>query len=1343
MVGPGSIGHGRGGWQDTSFIDPSLILRITKRDRTFRRVLLRSILFLIFQEGRFKRLLEFLKTSRIVQLLDPNFGTSRSALNEQLSFIPIGTDGLKRVGIRDRLLKVHKEYHRRLVIKTQTLVKRVVFEPAASVKEAVPRAVGVEVVEGLRIYEAAGGAPLANQDSKFYFAREEIILAGGAFNSPQLLMLSGIGDKSALETAKVAGLRDAGGRLVSGDPYVHLPGVGQNLQDRYEISVISKVDGEEFKTLAGVEFDPDKPSDPALQRWRDEKKELYSTNGGALSFFYTSENQKRNTPTSQPLDPDLFIFGAPAAFRGYYRGWSKELLFETKGSGVQQRNLWSWLILKAYTQNNAGTVTLRDNDPLHVPDICFNSFPPGSAGDVDALREGLGFVRRMNEKIEPFTEIQPGKFDRGGQPVDLDKWIQDEAWGHHACGTCKIGSAPWQKNTDAVKDGAVVDSKFRVHGVSGLRVADASVFPKIPGYFIVTPIFMVGEKAADELLATRVHDRYPAHLEQLEATAVHARRQKVEGKEPDPLWVDNKLPDDSVGLALSGGGIRSATLCLGVLQALAQRGRLKAIDFLATVSGGGYTGSFLGRLFTRMAHVSQPAQRVEEIVGNINSEQNRWIRTHANYISAAGRSDREVNTGVIWRNLLGAHLCLAAMFIGLFALARFLADETFLGSWEIQLFGMPLSPWWWTPALVFVFGVYPAWLAFWFAPKPGAGAAHPLFGLMLWLVMLGAAVAALRVQKVELLAAIAITSLLTAWFWQELARIGAVKDDDPEAIKHRGSVVRNRLTRGLGVTLAAFLWTLAWVILDTFARLGARHELMFPAVGGMGVLATLIPLLRSFAVKFGDATPDAALRRRNIVAAMVAFPLFTFLLFGYDVIVHTAFWSGTNVGMWTMLLTLLVAFVLSRANSFLNLTSLNGPYASRLGRTFLGASNEKRIHANPGEGPTEVGTTHPDDDIFYDDYRPEKCGGPLHLISTCVNETVDAMSGRVIDEDKGLTMCVGPAGVSVGRRFHAVWENKGTESCLTDQMILRNVEAAADTLPMTLCPLPVAPDPTAFHVLSTDPLRNDDICAVPEELRLSQWMAISGAAFTPGMGRQTSLPMSLLLGLFNIRLGYWWDSGVATGNRPGRFPPTALRRLGGIPAWLFRTQSRLLAEWWRHFQGPGHRHWYLSDGGHIENSALYELLRRRVRLMIMVDGTHDPTYVFDDLSALVRRARLDFGACFRWVDPQDVPAELPTWIRNWINVSALGTLQSLRREGPHAAALAQVNFDDEPKDSPPYWLVVLKGCLVPEDMPLDLRCYSIQNPQFPNQPTSDQFLTDDQWEAYRVLGEGTGKRIFR
>jgi hypothetical protein len=295
--------------------------------------------------------------------------------------------------------------------------------------------------------------------------------------------------------------------------------------------------------------------------------------------------------------------------------------------------------------------------------------------------------------------------------------------------------------------------------------------------------------------------------------------------------------------------------------------------------------------------------------------------------------------------------------------------------------------------------------------------------------------------------------------------------------------------------------------------------------------------------------------------------------------------------------------------------------------------------------------------------------------------------------------------------------------------------------PASLCPLPVAPDPNAFHVLSRDPLRSDDICVCPEQLRLSQWMAISGAAFTPGQGRNTTLPMALLLGLFNVRLGYWWDSGVGTGERPGRFPPSFLRRIGSIPSFLFKTQSTLIAEWWRYFQGPGHRYWYLSDGGHIENSALYELLRRRVRFMIMVDGTHDPEYIFDDLSALVRRARLDFGASFDWIDPGVAELLPPPWIQEWIDSNALGTLQSLKREGPHAGALARVTFDDDAKN--PCWLLVLKGCLVPQDMPLDLRSYSEQNKAVPNDSTFDQFLGDDQWESYRVLGERNANRIFK
>jgi len=77
---------------------------------------------------------------------------------------------------------------------------------------------------------------------------------------------------------------------------------------------------------------------------------------------------------------------------------------------------------------------------------------------------------------------------------DIANFVRDEAWGHHASCTNRIGPAD-----DPM---AVLDSDFRVHGTTGLRVVDASVFPRIPGYFILTPIFMISEKATDVILAS-------------------------------------------------------------------------------------------------------------------------------------------------------------------------------------------------------------------------------------------------------------------------------------------------------------------------------------------------------------------------------------------------------------------------------------------------------------------------------------------------------------------------------------------------------------------------------------------------------------------------------------------------------------------------------------------------------------------------------------------------------------------------------------------------------------------------------------------------------------------------
>jgi choline dehydrogenase-like flavoprotein len=106
------------------------------------------------------------------------------------------------------------------------------------------------------------------------------------------------------------------------------------------------------------------------------------------------------------------------------------------------------------------------------------------------------YVRRvtaaMSQRGPAAVEELPGPGVASDQ--ELSEFVRQHAWGHHACGTCAIGPE---------RDGGVLSSDFRVHGTRGLRVVDASVFPQIPGFFIVSSVYMVGEKAADELLASQ------------------------------------------------------------------------------------------------------------------------------------------------------------------------------------------------------------------------------------------------------------------------------------------------------------------------------------------------------------------------------------------------------------------------------------------------------------------------------------------------------------------------------------------------------------------------------------------------------------------------------------------------------------------------------------------------------------------------------------------------------------------------------------------------------------------------------------------------------------------------
>jgi hypothetical protein len=438
-------------------------------------------------------------------------------------------------------------------------------------------------------------------------------------------------------------------------------------------------------------------------------------------------------------------------------------------------------------------------------------------------------------------------------------------------------------------------------------------------------------------------------------------------------------------------------------------------------------------------------------------------------------------------------------------------------------------------------------------------------------------------------------------------------------------------------------------------------------------------------------------------------------------------------------------YLFGNTRIFANLSSAQGFYAARLIRTFLGASNDRR-HGAPAAQPTRrqlISEPTAGDDIAgerywiwpsrsgsadRDDVRPWHRGGPLHIVNATVNETYDVRTGIQNQDRKGTGLAVGPSGLSLGVRHHLVSGDAGWAV------------------------FPQAHD--TYRVFSETPVD------APEALSLGRWMSISGAAFTTAAGSMTTVPMAILAGMFNVRLGYWWDSGVQ--------PPTS--------RWLDRVlpvQSAFIDEMFARTRGTACRLWNLSDGGHFENMGGYELIRRRLPIIVIVDAEADPDYTFDGLAALVRKARLDFGAEVRFLNAEQLdcppgangphPAPpFPETVRRYF-----GDLDALRRgewlserltdvEGTATrrytlavdrtrpsqahAALARVVYGKPGDVAASSWLVYVKATLT-GDEPEDVCHYHRSHPDFPQEPTSDQFFDEAQWESYRRLGQHIGDRV--
>jgi hypothetical protein len=237
-----------------------------------------------------------------------------------------------------------------------------------------------------------------------------------------------------------------------------------------------------------------------------------------------------------------------------------------------------------------------------------------------------------------------------------------------------------------------------------------------------------------------------------------------------------------------------------------------------------------------------------------------------------------------------------------------------------------------------------------------------------------------------------------------------------------------------------------------------------------------------------------------------------------------------------------------------------------------------------------------------------------------------------------------------------------------------------------------------------------------EPLSLGQLCAISGAAVSTGMGSYTSLGLALCLTFANARLGYWWQARTLF--------CAVQPNLGGTYGYLLRE---MLARFRRDTERI-----MLSDGGHFENSGAYELLRRKVDVALVLDNGADPDYSFDELADLVRLARLDMALEITVASADDVALAFDPDSRG-LFFNTLGDTWRTLAESNQCKAFALL-LKVTGTGAKTRWIVWIKPRLGAVRA-LDIQGYGLAHATFPQESTADQFFNEAQWESYRAMGE--------
>jgi hypothetical protein len=775
---------------------------------------------------------------------------------------------------------------------------------------------------------------------------------------------------------------------------------------------------------------------------------------------------------------------------------------------------------------------------------------------------------------------------------------------------------------------------FRGNDLTAPKESEAPLTPKLSDGWILGPeprkglTVVVDTATAPDGTRPEFGARFKFH-EVFEAEIALINRRRAQSSR-DPIELETESPEDLsgepvlapaenanvVGLALSGGGIRSAAFCLGVLQALEAADVLKHVDYMSTVSGGGYIGCALTAALEWSKIPGWPVDKFP-FTSRLKEDEPpslQHIRDHSNYLFANGAIDLLHNASIYARGLAINAVLVAPFLLGASALTLLAYAAAGSNLAKLHIFGF-LNP----------------------------------FGLMHFVV------------TVDLALLLVVVGIAWGMFQSTRAR-------------QRELEIPGSLTRWVGALVIVFFVS-AFCEAQPFV-LGAMAKtsptsLVESVLGKINKISALLApvgaVIAFLASKIGEfvksATESPKVRVQMVgfaakVAVYFAGLIVPFVL--WVIYLNVTLWGLSAKGSWYLVPAFYsaAAFLIFILTLFMrpNANSLHPLYRDHLGKAFI-FKPETRSEKKD-----------------LDQWRPLLSDitlqyGPYHLINTALN----------VQDSK-----------TANRRG-------------------RNADFFVFT-------------PRFLGSKSTGYVATRDAEDVAVGLDLPTAMAVSGAAVSSSMGAQSINPLTATLALLNIRLGYWMRNPLRLKEAKPLRPQSRFRAVAE-----FRRKRNFVANYYFLAELFGllsdqFRSVYLTDGGHIENLGIYELLRRRCRVIIAVDAEADPQMAFGSFNTLERYALIDLG----------IRIDLP-----WQEVTneSLATGKEIdekgdaeKHHGPHCA-IGEINYPGGRKGI----LIYIKASITGDENDYIFH-YKKRYGDFPHETTLDQMFSEEQFEAYRALG---------